>query len=181
MNHPAPRNCLTLASIFLVGGLMVTWGCGYHVANAVKPLPDGMKSIGIPTFTNSTQSYRLEQIVTRAVLKEFTGRTRARVTSSPADADAALYGEILSITSNPVSFGLDTFGSAFLVTVQASVRLVRNKDGKVLWESSDFSFRERYVLDPSVTEFFSEQNPALERLAQDLASSLASSILNQRP
>jgi outer membrane lipopolysaccharide assembly protein LptE/RlpB len=177
----APGEFPVLIPALLVGTLLLVSSCGYHLAGAVKPLPDGMKSLGIPTFSNTTQSYRLEQILTRAVLMEFTSRTRARVTSSASDADAILYGEVRSVSSNPVSFGLDTFGSAFLVTVQASLRLVRRRDGKVLWENGDFSFRERYVLDPSVTEFFSEQNPALERLAQDLAASLASTILNQRP
>jgi hypothetical protein len=93
--------------------------------------------------------------------------------------DAVLYGEIRNLSSNPVTFGQDTFASAFLVTVQASVKLVRSSDGKVLWENADFLFRERYVLDPRVTEFFSEQNPALGRLAHDFAGSLASTVLNQ--
>jgi hypothetical protein len=142
-------------------------------------MPGGIRSLGIPTFTNQTQSYRLEQQITRAVLSEFVSRTRMRVTSTPADVDAILYGEIRNLSSNPVTFGQDTFASAFLVTVQASVKLVRPSDGKVLWENPDFLFRERYVLDPRVTEFFSEQNPALERLARDFAGSLASTVLNQ--
>jgi hypothetical protein len=142
-------------------------------------MPAGITSLGIPTFTNQTQSYRLEQKLTRAVLSEFLSRTRMRVTSTSADADAVLYGEIRSLSSSPVTFGQDTFASAFLVTVQVSVKLVRRSDGKILWENPDFMFRERYVLDPRVTEFFSEQNPALERLARDFAGNLASTVLNQ--
>jgi hypothetical protein len=141
-------------------------------------MPEGINSLGIPTFTNATQSFRLEQQITQAVISEFDRRTRIHVTAVPAGADAVLYGEIKNMNSVSVAFGQDTFGSAFLVTVQASVKLVRQRDGKVLWENPDLVFRERYVLDPKVTEFFSEQNPALERLARDFAGSLASSLLN---
>lgn len=155
-------------------------GCGYRLRSAVSPLPEGLQSLAIPTFANETQVYKLEQRLTRAVVSEFMSRTRARITAAPEDADAVLYGEIRTLSSNPVTFGQDTFGSAFLVTVQTSVRLVRRSDGKVLWENADLVFRERYVLNPRVTEFFSEQNPALERLARDLAGSLAGAILGRR-
>lgn len=155
-------------------------GCGYRLRSAVVPLPGGLQSLAIPTFTNETQAYKLEQKITRAVVSEFMNRTRARITSVPGDAEAVLYGEIRSLSSNPVTFGQDTFGSAFLVTVLASAKLVRRSDGKVLWENADLLFRERYVLNPRVTEFFSEQNPALERLARDLAGALAAAILGQQ-
>jgi hypothetical protein len=155
-------------------------GCGYRLRSAVVPLPGGIRSLAVPTFANETQAYKLEQRITRAVISEFTKRTRARITSVPEDADAVLYGRIHSLSSNPVTFGQDTFGSALLVTVQASARLVRRSDGKVLWENTDLLFRERYALNPRVSEFFSEQNPALERLARDLAGTLAGAILGQQ-
>jgi hypothetical protein len=56
---------------------------------------------------------------------------------------------------------------------------VRLKDSSVLWQNDDFLFRERYVLNSSVRDFFSEENPALERLARDFAASLASTILER--
>ena len=93
--------------------------------------------------------------------------------------DAVLLGEIRSVSSSPVTFGTDTFGSAFLVTVQMGVKLVRLKDGKVLWQNPDYLFRERYVFNSKVVDFFSEESPALERLAREFAASLASTVLNQ--
>jgi hypothetical protein len=60
-----------------------------------------------------------------------------------------------------------------------AVKLVRTRDGAVLWENADYLFRERYELNRNVVEFFSEENPALERLAREFASSLASTVLNR--
>jgi hypothetical protein len=158
--------------------------CGYHAHSAVAKLPFGIESLGIPTFRNLTSQYKIEQQITSAVLKEFTLRTRATVNSSNTDVDSVLLGEIRSVSSVPVTFGTQTvgsqtFGSAFLVTVQLSVKLMRLSDSTILWQNSDFLYIERYVLNADVRDFFSEENPALERLAKNLAASLASTIFDR--
>jgi hypothetical protein len=93
--------------------------------------------------------------------------------------DAVLVGEIGSVNASPVAFGADGFASTFLVTVQMHVKLVKVKDSSVLWENSNFLFRERYLLNSVVKDFFSEENPALDRLAHDFAASLVSIILSR--
>jgi hypothetical protein len=159
--------------------LLLLSSCGYRVVGSVQKLPAGLQSIGIPTFTNQTRQFRLEQRITAAVLKEFSLRTRIPVTSSASAVDAVLQGEIRNMSSSPVTFGTDAFGSAFLVTVQMAVKLVRVKDNSVVWENPEFTFRGRYVLNSKVTEFFSEENSAVDRLAREFAASLASTILNR--
>lgn len=160
--------------------LFLGTGCGYRIQSSVKTLPAGLQSLGILTFKNSTNQYRIEQQITAALLKEFSSRTRTPVNSKSTGVDAVLSGEILSVTSIPGAFGAQektTIGSAFLVSVQISVKLTRVKDSAVLYENGNFLFRERYAINSSLTDFFSEENPALERLANDFASSLASTIL----
>jgi hypothetical protein len=163
----------------LLGLALFCSSCGYKVHSSVKSLPQGIQSLGIPTFSNRTPQYRIEQRMTTALLREFGTRTRMPVNSSAEGVDAVLTGEIRNISSSPVTFGTDTFGSAFLVTLQISVKLVRLKDSAVLWEDQGFLFRERYVLKSNVKEFFSEENPALDRLCKSVASSLASTILDR--
>jgi hypothetical protein len=152
--------------------------CGYHIRSSVQGLPAGIQSLGVPTFRNMTPQYKLEQQISGAVITELSTRTRAAVNSSSSGVQAVLLGEINGISSSPVTFGTDSFASAFLVTVRMSVRLVRTSDSKVLWQNTDFLFRERYVLNSKLSDFFSEENPALERLAREFASSLVSTILN---
>jgi hypothetical protein len=170
---------LLLAGLFLVLPLLGS-GCGYKVSGSVKNLPEGFESIGVPPFRNLTQTYRIEQRVSAAVWKELAARTRMRVRPEAHGADAVLTGEIRNLSSSPVTFAADTFGSAFLVTVQMSVKLVRTSDAKVIWENGDYLFRERYVLNSKVSDFFSEESPALDRLAKDFAASLVSTLLNRR-
>jgi hypothetical protein len=171
----ARRNILILLWV-----VFLSTGCGYRVQSSIKTLPAGLQSLGIPTLKNNTNQYRIEQQITAALLKEFSSRTRTPVNSKSSGVDAVLAGELLSVGFIPAAFGSQestTIGSAFLVSVQISVKLIRLKDSAILFENGNFVFRERYIINSSLSDFFSEENPALERLASDFASSLASTIL----
>ncbi len=171
-------------SLLWLGVILVCSACGYRVRSSVGRLPSGIQSLGIPTFRNLTSQYKIEQLISSAVLKEFSLRTRIPISSSNSGVDSVLLGEIRSVSSIPVTFGAQTvgsqtFGSAFMVTVQISVSLMRQKDSTIIWQNQDFTFRDRYVLNANVRDFFSEENPALERLARDFAASLASTLLDR--
>jgi hypothetical protein len=168
-----------LRGIFVLSLLLFISGCGYRVKSSMGSLPSGVESLGIPTFINRSPQFKLEQRISGAVLGELTARTPVPVNSSSTGVDAVLRGEIRSVSTSPVTFGSDTFGSAFLITVQMSVKLVRVKDSKILWENANFLFRERYVLNNKLSDFFSEENPALDRMSHDFAASLVSAILNR--
>lgn len=173
------RGRIACGVVFLIVLPNLLVGCGYRVRSSVRKLPSGVESLGIPTFQNHTPEYKLEQRLSSALIKEFSTRTRIPISSNSAGVDAALLGEIISVSSSPVTFGGDTYGSAFLITVQISAKLVRLKDSAVLWEDDNFLYRERYVLNSNIQEFFFEANPALDRLARAFAASLASTILNR--
>jgi len=159
--------------------LLFPAACGYRLVSAVQILPGGVRSLGIPTFINTTRQYKLEQVITEAVLQEFFLRTRVPVNSDASGVDAVFQGVIRDMRSSPVSFDKEGFASEFLVTVQISAKLVRVRDGAVLWQNPDFVYQNRYVLNSRVTEFFSEENAALGRLARDFAASLASTVLTR--
>jgi len=171
-----------LIIVFLLAALLLP-GCGYRVRSAVGSLPGGAESIGIPTFRNLTGEPEIEQILTRALLREFAARTRGRVNSSDSDVDLVLSGEVRSVTAVPVTFGTQnsgeqTFSSAFQITVRIGAKLVRRRDSAVVWENEDFVFRERYILNPDVRDFFAGDNPAFERLARNFAAALASVVFD---
>ena len=170
--------CLLLVTLLLCAA------CGYRLRSSGGKLPQGIQSLGIPTFRNLTSQYRIEQIMSSAVLREFALRTQIPVNSSSTGVDSVLVGEIRSISSTPVTFGTptvgsQTFGSTFMVSVQMSVKLMRQSDSSVIWKNENFRFREQYVLNANIKDFFAEENPALNRLASNFAVSLASTILDR--
>ena len=75
-------------------------GCGYHTAGHAVTIPDAVQSIAIPAFVNQSPTYKIEQLLTAAVVQEMTTRTHYRVISS-GDADATLRGTVLSTSTPP--------------------------------------------------------------------------------
>ncbi len=153
-------------------------GCGYHVAGRAANLPSEWKTIAVPAFKNDTTRYRIEQRFTEAVIRQFLQRTKYRIVQNTEDADAVLHGEVLTIETNPMIFNAITGQvTMMLVTVHTKVLLVDNKTQKVAYKNDDIVFREEYQISTDAREFFEEQDPALERLARDLAAQLVSNVV----
>lgn len=168
----------------LVAVILMCAACGYRLHSSKGELPQGIQSLGIPTFRNLTTQYKIEQILSSAVLREFALRTQVPINSSSTGVDSVLEGEIRNISSTPVTFGTQvvgsqTFGSTFMITVQMSVKLKRLSDASIVWKNENFIFREQYVLNGNIKDFFAEENPALDRLARSFAASLASTVLDR--
>ncbi len=165
----------------LIYGLVISIGfsgCGYHTAGRAVRVPAAVQTIAIPAFTNQTQTYRLEQTITAAVVKEFVSRTKYRVENEEnSNADAILHGTIVSTQISPQSYDSQTGrASSALVVVNLWVSLVDSK-GKVLFENPNYVFREQYQISREISSFFEEESPALERLSRDLAHTLVADIL----
>jgi len=153
-------------------------GCGYHTAGHAVQLPENVKTIAVPAFVNETTTYRIEQLLTSSVMREFTTRTHYRLLNDPGDAaDATLHGTVLSATSSPLTYNIAT-GQAASVLVVVSVRVsLTDRQGKVLYQNPSYLFREQYEVSQDLTSFFEEDSPALRRLSQDFARTLVSNIL----
>ncbi len=153
-------------------------GCGYQVAGHAVRLPPEVHTIAVPGFTNSTQTYHIEQSFTASVVREFLNRTNYRVLNEAGDsADAVLHGTVTSAQIAPVTYDSTTGrASSALVTVTAKVQLVDRK-GKVLFEQPNYVFREQYQVSRELSSFFQEESPAMDRLSRDFARTLVSNIL----
>jgi hypothetical protein len=174
-----PRTGRTLAlwMATLIAPLVVL-GCGYHVAGHASQLPAEWTDIAVPAFKNDTTTYRIEQRMTEAVIREFITRTKYRVVQDRKSADAVLQGEVLSIETDPVLFEATTGEvTTMLVTVHTKVELIDNKTEKPVYKNDDMVFRDEYQISTDVKSFFQEQDPALDRMSRDLASHLVSNVL----
>jgi len=154
-------------------------GCGYHTTgNAASELPRNVKTIAIPGFVSRSPSFRIEQQLTDAVVREFNARTQYHVIhESNADADAVLKAIVLSASSNPLAYDSQTGRAASaLITVNIQVTLTDRK-GKVLFQNPNYVFHDQYELSRDLTSFFQEDSPAVDRLARDFARTLVANIL----
>jgi outer membrane lipopolysaccharide assembly protein LptE/RlpB len=162
----------------LAGSCLLLVACGYHTAGHAVILPQSLKTIAVPAFTNNTETYKVEQMLTAAVVRELVTRTHYRIVNDSADAaDATLSGVVLSTASSPLTYDSRTGRVAsVLVTVSLRVSLT-DKQGKVLYQNPSYVFREQYEVSQERTSFFEENSPALERLSRNFARTLVSNIL----
>jgi outer membrane lipopolysaccharide assembly protein LptE/RlpB len=166
-----------IVQLLLIASAGIT-GCGYHVAGRSGNLPAQWTTIAVPAFKNDTTRYRIEQRFTAAVIRQFVQRTKYRIVQDPANADAVLHGEVVSIETDPMLFNATTGQvTMMLVTVHTKVQLIGTKDEKPVYENNDMVYRDEYQISSDVQSFFEEQDPALERMSRDFASQLVSNVL----
>jgi outer membrane lipopolysaccharide assembly protein LptE/RlpB len=153
-------------------------GCGYHVAGHSSSLPKTIHVIAVPALENKTTSYRLEQKLTAATVHEFLAKTSYRVVSNPEDGDAVLRGKVLTLEAVPLLFDTTTGrATTMLVTVKCEVTFTERATQKVLYHTDNFIFRNEYEVSTDLKSFFEEQDPALDRLAEDFAARLVAAVI----
>jgi outer membrane lipopolysaccharide assembly protein LptE/RlpB len=141
-------------------------------------VPESLQTIAIPAFKNDSNTYRIEQILTADVVREFATRTRYQILHEASeDADATLQGTVLSTSATPLAYDTTTGRAAsVLVVVSISVKLT-DRHGKVLYQNPQYLFREQYELSQDLTTFFQEDSPALHRLSRDFGRTLVANVL----
>ncbi len=167
--------------LILFSGLLLTV-CGY--TECYKPvgrgdgLPKHIRTLAVPPFQNPSLRFKVEQRFTAAVVDEALRRARSlRVTASAEDADAVMLGTIKNFSFRPVL--LDDRGRARLFEVVITVALtVRDQTkNKILFDNQNLIFRGEYEISGDPQVFFSEEGPAVDRIARDFAKSMMTTIL----
>jgi hypothetical protein len=175
MSHSfSQRLAVTLVVVLLSAVL----GCGYHTSGHSVRLPSDVHTIYVPMFQNTTQTFRIEQTLTAAVVQELRSRTNFQIAATnDGTADATLKG-LVNYTSNaPLTYDSVTGRiSSSVVTISMKVSLV-SQSGKVLWDNPNYVYREQYQVSRDVASFFDESNPAFLRIANEFAKSLVSNIV----
>lgn len=159
--------------------LFVISGCGYHTSGHMVRLPSDVHTIYVPMFQNTTQTFRVEQTLTAAVVQELRSRTEFHVVTTDGGdtADATLKGLVNYTANSPLTYDSVTGRiSSSVVTIAMKVSLI-SKSGKVLWDNPNYIYREQYQVSRDVASFFDESNPAFLRIANEFAKSLVSNIV----
>lgn len=158
---------------------LMALGCGYHTAgNSASEVPRNVRTIAIPGFVSRSPTFRIEQQLTDAVVREFNARTQYHVIlASNAEADAVLKGTVLAASSFPLTYDSQTGRAASAqITVNVQVTLT-DRRGKVLFQNPNYVFRDQYELTRDLASFFQEDSPAVDRLSREFARTLVANIL----
>jgi outer membrane lipopolysaccharide assembly protein LptE/RlpB len=167
-----------MAARLAMGLALAATGCGYHTVGSQVELPQNIHTIAIPGFVSHSNTFRIEQLLTDAVVREFDARTQYKVVhDSKSDADATLKATVLSASATPLAYDSQTGRAASaLVTVSVAVTLT-DRQGKVLFDNPSYLFHDQYEISRDLPSFFQEDSPAVDRLSRDLARTLVANIL----
>lgn len=176
-----------VAMIGLLAAAFFSNGCGYALAGHGSFLPDYIRTIGIPSFTNTTSYFDIAQVLTDKVRTEFIGRGHYQIIPESAGADAVLVGTINGISIVPTAFSQQSQASRYTISVVANIELRDTQKNTVLWSNPVMTVREEYdatgttstdsaaAVDPSA--FFNQETNAVERVANEFARTVVSAIL----
>jgi outer membrane lipopolysaccharide assembly protein LptE/RlpB len=158
-------------------------GCGYSLAGRGSFLPAYIKVVGITPIENRTAFQRVEQVVTNKLRDEFINRNKYSVIPTAAGADAVLSGAITNIIVQPASLNEQQLASRYLFTVTMRVQFLDTRTNEVLWANEALTFREEVDLRTRSNQpvegavFLEQESAAVDRIAEDLARTVVSSIL----
>ncbi len=158
-------------------------GCGYALSGRGSFLPDHIQVVGVPEFINQTSVFEIDRVLTDRVRTEFGGRGKYRVQPDTNNVDAILIGIITSVRTTNTSYTANSQAARVQLIVTASFEFRDVRDNKVLWTNPSMTYREEY--EPSsgsstgadATAFFGQNANAMERMAQNFARSVVTSIL----
>jgi len=155
----------------------VSTGCGYHTVGRANLLPSDLRTIAVPALGNQTQTYKIEQTLTAAVVQEFSTRTNYHVISAPDLADAILRGTVLSTYTTPLTYDSKTGRAASVLVIVSMKVSLADRQGRVLYQNPSYTFREQYQVSQELSSFFEEDSPAFQRLSREFARTLVSNVL----
>ena len=144
----------------------VLTSCGYHIAGKGGNMPGNIATLSIPFFKNRIQKPDVETVITSALIEEFVKSEVAKVVEE--DAEAVINGVITGYELMPVSFNRNDVIQEYRVTIRVEVQLVRNSDGKVLWEDKNITDYEDFKVNAAdVNATKTAEWDAVKKMARD--------------
>jgi hypothetical protein len=165
---------------------MVLNNCGYKLSGYSNQIPDHIKTIIIPDFENKTTRFQADQFITFAVRDEFIKRSNLVLVENESRADSILEGTITQFDVKPLSYAEDASANFYRVAISISVRFIDLKSNEIIFEGQNISFSDSYEIDiygdaagefDAAEDFFSQETETLAKIAEEFASSVVTTIL----
>jgi outer membrane lipopolysaccharide assembly protein LptE/RlpB len=172
--------------LVLIALLMLLPSCGYRLSGMGGLVPEGAKSIAVPTFVNGTREPSVDIMVTQAVVDEFLADGRLKVTD-PERADIVLKGKVVKYDVTALSYTKDaSFVQQYRVMLVVDASLEDPRSRKLLWQEKGIEaiFISDYPISYNPTdttvnirETKISKEAAIKKASQDIAWTLRSRVL----
>jgi outer membrane lipopolysaccharide assembly protein LptE/RlpB len=150
-------------------------GCGYSFRGS---LPDHIKTVAVPVFTNRTAEPAVETWLTSAVVEAYATNGRLRVVKTE-EADAILDGEVVGYSVQSIAF--DNLANVRLYRLQMTLNLkLRDvRRTSVLFEQQNFKEQADFQVLGAVSQTIGAEEGAVRSAARDIARSIVSLTIDR--
>ena len=159
----APALGLVLLAVALAG-------CGYSFRGN---LPDHIKTVAVPVFTNKTSEPAVESLLTSAVVQAFASNGRLRVVR-PEDADAILDGEVVGYSVQSIAFDNLANVRQYRLQVTMNLKLRDVRRNTVLFDQQSLQEKADFQVLGAVSQTIGAEEGAVRAAAIEIGRSIVS-------
>ena len=164
----APALALGLLAVALAG-------CGYSFRGN---LPDHIKTVAVPVFTNKTAEPAVETLLTSAVVEAFASNGRLRVVK-PDEADAILDGEVTGYNVQSIAFDNLANVRQYRLVVTMNLRLRDVRKSAILFEEQSLKEKADFQVLGAVSQTIGAEEGAVRSAAIEIARSIVSLTIDR--
>ncbi|PYO15434.1 MAG: hypothetical protein DMD75_02920 [Candidatus Rokuibacteriota bacterium] len=150
-------------------------GCGYSFRGN---LPDHIKTVAVPVFTNKTSEPAVETFLTSAVVEAFASNGRLRVVRAE-EADAILDGEVVGYSVQSIAFDNQANVRQYRLVVTMNLRLRDVKKSSILFEEQSLKEKADFQVMGAVSQTISGEEAAVRTAATVIARSIVSLTIDR--
>ena len=151
--------------------LFLFTSCGYKFTGS-GDFPKGVNSIFMPIFENKTSETGVETTLTNELIIQIVKKGKVKVKDKKGDADATIYGVVVTLKDNAVSSDETLTQSESKLTLYANIKL-KKSDGTILLNLAGVNSSKNYTTYSSDKQTtLSNKATAIEELSQNLAETI---------
>jgi outer membrane lipopolysaccharide assembly protein LptE/RlpB len=150
-------------------------GCGYSFRGN---LPDHIKTVAVPVFTNKTAEPGVETLLTSAVVEAFATNGRLRVVK-PEDADAILDGDVVGYNVLSIAFDNQANVRQYRLIVTMNIRLRDVRRSSILFEQQSLREKADFQILGAVSQTISAEEGAVRTAATEIGRSIVSLTIDR--
>ncbi len=153
-------------------------GCGYHLIGTGSTLPEHLKTISIPVFTNISSQPEIHRQLTSSIINSFVTDGRVKVVQK-SNADMVMAGKLFHYELKTVSFNSNNFAAGYIVKLGVDVEVVDKLNNKIYLKQKNIRTEWNYKATSDIVDTESARLAALEQAYQVLGNRLVSLLINR--
>ena len=152
-------------------------GCGYHLIGTGSTLPEHLKTLSIPVFTNSSTQPEIHRELTSSIINAFITDGRVKV-ARKGQPDMVMKGNLSHYELKTVSFNSNNFATGYIVILGVDVEVIDKVRNEPYLKEQHLRTEWNYTAGTDIVDLESARLAALDEAYRVLGNRLVSLLIN---